>query len=377
MTSDEVADVVMSVGLSALGASGGGMLWLDAESSHYAVVQRAPDDDGVSRTRVPLEWTGALATCARTGRRTVLDAEVCVPLAVMGEPVGALALEFENGDMLEEEALALLDATADQCAQALHRARLYALERTHRLELERSNQMKDELIGVISHELRTPLSSILGWARMLKRGIVGNAHARDRALAAIERSATIQAQLVDELLDVSRIIAGRLELQTANVDLRVVIDSALDTVRPTLLAKPLDLQVQAPARAITVLGDAARLEQVMVNLLTNAIKFTPAGGRIELGLAADDAKASVWVRDNGIGIPPERLPYIFDRFKREDPEFLRRYGGLGLGLSIVRHIIQAHGGRVQARSEGPGCGTEVVLELPSPEFGPDRSPGSP
>jgi CheY-like chemotaxis protein/nitrogen-specific signal transduction histidine kinase len=263
----------------------------------------------------------------------------------------------------------MLRATADQCAQALERARLYAIEQVRREELERSNRLKDDFLGIVSHELRTPLSAILGWARMLRRGVVGNMQARERALEAIERNATLQARLVDDLLDVSRIVSGKLELETGSVDLASVVDAALDSVRPTLLAKDLEVRLALTPEGLTVLGDARRLQQVVWNLLTNAIKFTPPSGHIEVSLTRADRTARLRVSDTGIGIPPDVLPHVFERFKQADGSATRQYGGLGLGLSIVRHVIEAHGGRVEASSEGPGRGSEVTIELPLAEAG--------
>jgi signal transduction histidine kinase/CheY-like chemotaxis protein len=291
-----------------------------------------------------------------------------VPLLIRGHPIGALELELPPSVVLDDEYSAMIEATADQCAQALERARLYALEQVRREELERSNRLKDDFLGIVSHELRTPLSAILGWARLLKRGIVGTEPARERALEAIERNATLQARLVDDLLDVSRIVSGKLELETSGVDLASVVDAAIDSVRPALLAKDLDVRLSLAQDGVTVLGDARRLQQVVWNLLTNAIKFTPKGGRIEIRLVRVDRAARLTVKDNGIGIPADVLPHVFERFKQADGSATRQHGGLGLGLSIVRHVIEAHGGSVEASSEGPGRGTEIVVDLPLGEL---------
>jgi signal transduction histidine kinase/ActR/RegA family two-component response regulator len=367
MTPDQVADVVMHMGLSALGARAGALLTVDDEGGNYLLLERACDDDGAPAraARLPLDAQAPVAVCARTGRAVCLGSNgVCLPLLIRGHAIGALSLELPPDESLDGERMALLDAAADQCAQALERARLYALEQLRREELERSNRLKDDFLGIVSHELRTPLSAILGWARMLRHGMVGSSQARERALEAIERNATLQARLVDDLLDVSRIVTGKLDLETSAVDLASVIDAAVDSVRPTLLAKGVETRLSLAPGGVTVLGDARRLQQVVWNLLANAIKFTRAGGRIELGLVRDGSTARISVKDNGIGIPQEALPHVFERFKQADGSATRQYGGLGLGLSIVHHVIEAHGGAVRALSDGEGKGAEIVVELP-------------
>jgi signal transduction histidine kinase/ActR/RegA family two-component response regulator len=368
MTSDEVADAVMTMGLVVLGAHAGALLTLDDEQHEFVLVERGRErEEAPRRRRLATDADDPIAACARTGAPMADRERVYWPLLIRGHPIGALALELPRGEVLEDDRRALLHATADQCAQALERARLHALEQVRREELERSNRMKDDFLGIISHELRTPLSAILGWARMLKRGIVGGAEGRARALEAIERNATLQARLVDDLLDVSRIMNGKLELEIASVDLGSVIDAALDSVRPTLLAKGLEVRLALAHDGVTVLGDSRRLQQVVWNLLTNAIKFTAAGGRIELKLERAARMARLRVKDTGIGIPPEVLPHVFERFRQADGSATRKHGGLGLGLSIVRHVVEAHAGRVEAFSDGVGAGSEITVELPVAE----------
>jgi signal transduction histidine kinase/ActR/RegA family two-component response regulator len=367
MTPNQVADVVIHMGLSALGASAGALLTVDGERSEYVLLERACDPVGAPARarRLPLDALVPVATCARTGRAISTGSSgLCLPLLIRGHAIGALSLELPDSAPLDHERLAFLEATADQCAQALERARLYALEQLRREELERSNRLKDDFLGIVSHELRTPLSAILGWARMLKRGMVGSSQARERALEAIERNATLQAHLVDDLLDVSRIVSGKLELETAAVDLASVIDAAIDSVRPTLLTKGLETRLTLAREGVTVLGDARRLQQVVWNLLTNAIKFSCGGGHIDLCLEREGTTALISVKDNGIGIPPDVLPHVFERFKQADGSATRLHGGLGLGLSIVHHVVEAHGGSVRAFSEGEGRGAEIVVRLP-------------
>jgi signal transduction histidine kinase len=365
MTPDQVADVVVHMGLSVLGARSGALLTMDDERQDYVLLECSATDGEPPRSRrLPLDADEPVVACARAGAPSESQDVICWPLLIRGHPIGALALELPAGETLDDERRALLEATADQCAQALERARLYAIEQVRREELERSNRLKDDFLGIVSHELRTPLSAILGWARMLKRGIVGSPQARERALDAIERNATLQARLVDDLLDVSRIVSGKLELETSAVDLASIIDAALDSVRPTLLAKGLEVDLTLAAEGVSVLGDVRRLQQVAWNLLSNAIKFTPGGGRIEVRLERAGRVARLRVRDSGIGIPLDVLPHVFERFKQADGSATRAHGGLGLGLSIVRHVIEAHGGSVEAFSEGEGLGAELTVELP-------------
>jgi signal transduction histidine kinase/CheY-like chemotaxis protein len=364
MTPDQVAEVVTTKGLAALGARGGAFLRLDDEAGEYVLHAAANGEPG-SLVRVPLAADTPIAVCARTGRALSLGPEsMCLPLLIRGHSIGAIALEFDPEAPRGAEAVAFLEATVEQCSQALERARLYALERIRREELEHSNRMKDDFLGIVSHELRTPLTAILGWARMLKRGMLTSQRAREQALEAIERNASLQAQLVDDLLDVSRIVSGKLAFDMTLVDLAAIVEAAIDSVRPSLLSKGLELATTIDQERIAVLGDARRLQQVVANLLTNAIKFTPAPGRIEIVLTRSDSTASLSVRDTGIGIPADVLPKIFERFKQADGTATRLYGGLGLGLSIVRHVVEAHGGRTAARSEGEGRGAEVLVELP-------------
>ena len=373
MTPEQVAEVVTTKGLTALGARGGALLRLDDEAGDY-VLHAAADGEPRSLVRLPVASDVPIVVCARTGRALSAGPEsMCLPLLIRGHSIGAIALEFGPGAPREPEAVAFLEATVEQCSQALERARLYALERIRREELEHSNRMKDDFLGIVSHELRTPLTAILGWARMLKRGMLTNPRARDRALEAIERNASLQARLVDDLLDVSRIVSGKLAFDMSVVDLGAIVEAAIDSVRPTLLAKGLEIATIMDLERITVLGDARRLQQVVWNLLTNAVKFTPAGGRIEIVLTRDEKSATVSVRDTGIGIPADVLPRIFERFKQADGTATRLHGGLGLGLSIVRHVVESHGGLASAQSEGEGHGARMVIELPVADAEPPSS----
>ena len=242
-------------------------------------------------------------------------------------------------------------------------ARDSALERA-RDQAEGANRAKDEFLAVVSHELRTPLTPIISWTRMLRGGTL-DAETTTRAVEAIERNARAQAQLVDDLLDVSRIVAGKVRLDVQAIDLRPLIEAAVDATRPAADAKGIGVQTALDAGGGMVAGDAQRLQQVFWNLLSNAIKFTPRGGRVQVRLQRAHSHVEVAVSDTGQGIKPEFLPYIFDRFRQADSTTTRAHGGLGLGLAIVRHIVELHGGGVRVVSEGEGRGATFVVELPT------------
>ncbi|WP_084736686.1 hybrid sensor histidine kinase/response regulator [Cystobacter ferrugineus] len=230
-------------------------------------------------------------------------------------------------------------------------------------QLEAAVRMRDEFLSVTSHELRTPLTSMLGWVQMLRNGTL-SPEKQSRALEIIERNAKSQAQLIEDLLDVSRIISGKLRLEVASLQLEDVVRAAVESVTPAAQAKDIRLQVVLDDTLGPVMGDAHRLQQVAWNLLTNAVKFTPKGGRVHVTLRRVSSSAELTVRDTGQGIAPEFLPHVFERFRQADSSATRRHGGLGLGLSIVRHLVELHGGRVSVSSEGLGQGATFVVSLP-------------
>ena len=243
------------------------------------------------------------------------------------------------------------------------RAALLSREQQARAEAEHANRLKDEFLATVSHELRTPLNAIIGWAHMLRHGRLDEA-AVTRALETIERNAQSQAQLIEDILDVARAITGQLQLNIGPVDVAAVINAAVDAVQLAADAKAIRLEVTLEPAARHIQGDAGRLQQVVWNLLANAIKFTPAGGRVEVGLERVGASVQIRVTDTGEGINPAFLPYIFDRFRQEDATSTRRHGGLGLGLAIVRHLVEQHGGTVHADSQGQGRGATFTIKLP-------------
>jgi signal transduction histidine kinase len=243
------------------------------------------------------------------------------------------------------------------------RAELLARERAARAEAEAANRAKDEFLATLSHELRTPLSAIIGWAELLHSGGLDETTAA-RAIEAIERNAKSQAQLIEDLLDVSRIITGKLQLNIRPVELIPIMTAAIDVVRPAAEAKAIQLRVILDSTIDPVSGDPDRLQQIVWNLLSNGVKFTPRGGRVEVRLGQIDSKIQIQVSDTGMGIKPEFLPYVFDRFRQADSTSTRAHGGLGLGLAIVRHLVELHGGTVQVESHGEGQGATFIVQLP-------------
>ncbi len=230
-------------------------------------------------------------------------------------------------------------------------------------EAEAASHAKDEFLAVLSHELRTPLNAILGWTHMLRRGTL-KATAVDRALDIIERNAKLQMQLIGDLLEVSQIISGKLRLDVHPLDLAPLTAASLDALQPAARAKDIALESHIePVRPI--LGDPARLQQILWNLLSNALKFTPQRGRVQVGLVQAGAAAQITVADSGVGIEPALLPYVFDRFRQGDSSYARTFGGLGLGLAIVRQLVQLHGGTVKAESAGKELGSTFTVTLPS------------
>jgi PAS domain S-box-containing protein len=243
------------------------------------------------------------------------------------------------------------------------REQLLARANQARREAEQANRAKDDFLATVSHELRTPLTPILSWARLLRAGTL-DAATQARALETVERSARSQAQLIEDLLDVSRIIAGKIRLDVRRVELGPVIERAIESLRPAADAKGIRLQTVVDPRAGLISADPERIQQVMWNLLSNAIKFTPKDGRVQVILQRINSHVDIVVSDTGRGISGEFLPYVFDRFRQAEPPTTRTHGGLGLGLAIVRHMVELHGGTVMCESLGEGRGTTFTVRLP-------------
>jgi len=235
--------------------------------------------------------------------------------------------------------------------------------RKARQEAETANRLKDEFLATVSHELRTPLNAMLGWSRMLRSGKL-DAKSSARALESIERNSKAQQKIIEDILDVSRIITGKLRLDVAPVEIAPAIEAAVEALRPTAEAKGIKLQIILDTDPNLVLGDSGRLQQIIWNLLSNAIKFTPHGGRVQVTLERVNSHIEVTVSDTGQGISKEFLPYVFERFQQADSSASRQYGGLGLGLAIVRHLVELHGGTVTGASSGLNQGSTFIVKLP-------------
>jgi len=277
------------------------------------------------------------------------------PLTHEGKVIGTLTIIDDVTERVARE--------AELQAQLEDRSRLLSNERLARNEAERANRLKDEFLATISHELRNPLNAIMGWAHMMRVGNLTPANV-ERAVETIYRNAKSQSQLVADLLDVSRIISGKLRLDVRTVDLISIVNAAVDSIRPGAEAKGIRLQTMFDPAAGPISGDADRLQQIVWNLLTNAVKFTPKGGRIQVKVQRVDSHVEVVVSDTGVGISKEFLPYVFDRFRQADASTTRIHGGLGLGLSIVHQLVDLHGGTVSVHSEGEGKGATFTISLP-------------
>jgi PAS domain S-box-containing protein len=299
-----------------------------------------------------------------------------IPVALGGTVTGVMVYLRREPEPAAEATIRMLRLIAAQVEQFLNhqrveeeRERLLEIERTVRVEAEAANRAKDEFLAGVSHELRTPLNAILGWSRLLRGGAL-DTETIERGLAAVERNAEVQEQLISDLLDVARIVTGKIQLNLAPIDLAGVVDAAVDAVRHAAAARSLTLDVRLEAGMPPTLGDGARLQQVVWNLLSNAIRFTSEGGHIGVTLRSRGTHAIIQVADDGIGIAGELLPHVFERFRQGETGTTRRQRGLGLGLSIVRHLAELHGGLVSAESEGEGRGATFTVELPVTELAP-------
>jgi PAS domain S-box-containing protein len=281
-----------------------------------------------------------------------------------GEVLGGLFFghakpgEFTDGDER------VMVGLAAQAAIAIDNARLFDAVQKAREAAEVANRLKDEFLATVSHELRTPLNAVLGWTSLLRGTQMDDAR-RAKALETIERNARLQQKIVEDLLDVSRIIAGQLRLDKEPMPFRPVVESAIESMRPVAAAKSIDLAVELGDDPAIIIGDAARLHQVVSNLLSNAIKFTPDGGAVRVALDVTESRVELVVADTGAGIAPAFLPHVFERFRQGDARVTRAHGGLGLGLAIVRHLTDMHGGSVAAVSAGEGKGSTFIVRLPT------------
>ena len=262
------------------------------------------------------------------------------------------------------------DITAERRARE-ERERLLEAAQSAKAEAETANRMKDEFLATLSHELRTPLNAIIGWAKILRTGKV-DAEDVEEGLSAIERNSQVQAQLIEDLLDISRIISGNLRLEVQRLSLVDVIEAAVAAVMPAAVGKNIRIHKVLDSLASPVIGDVARLQQIVWNLLSNAVKFTPKGGKVQVLLERVNSHVEVSVIDTGMGIEPEFLPHVFDRFRQADSSSTRRYGGLGLGLAIVKQLTEMHGGSIRAKSPGEGQGATFTLTMPIAVVHPEQ-----
>jgi signal transduction histidine kinase len=317
-----------------------------------------------------LDTNPALAVRMSAYAKEGIRSLVFVPLAVRNEPAGTIAFYYRTrhepsaGELKVAVALGHLSAAAitnvelydEQRALASENARLFR-------EAQAANRLKDEFLATLSHELRTPLNVVLGRLRMLR--MTSDPAAITPLLDTLDRNSTMLARLVDDLLDVSRMTVGQVKLDRQPVDLFAAVDAAMQAVQPSAEAKQLVLTIDSPPDLPRLIGDLTRLQQIVWNLLTNAVKFTPSGGAITIRLRAADQMLSIAVIDSGEGIPAEALPHLFDMFWQAEPTTSRRFGGLGLGLSIVRRLVELHGGDVSVQSAGLGHGSTFVVRLPT------------
>ncbi len=348
---------------------------VDAKSA-LAALQEAQYDCVLLDYRLPgsdgLQMLGAIRGAGINVPVVVLTGQGDEETAVALMKAGAADYVSKNGLAPERLERSL------RYALALHRGEeerrlLLAREQQARQEAQAANRAKDEFLATLSHELRTPLNAILGWAKLLGGGYLDQATTK-RALEIIERNTRVQAQLIEDLLDISRIITGKLRLECRVAGILPVIEAALDSVRHAAEAKRIAIEIETERAEEGLWCDPARLQQVIWNLLSNAIKFTPEGGRVRIRVQRDDSSFIVTVSDTGAGIDPAFLPYVFDRFRQQDGATTRRHGGLGLGLSIVRHVVELHGGSVAGYSEGEGRGSTFVVTVPVAPL-PSAEPG--
>ncbi len=335
---------------------------------------------------MPVTATGANSRAVRTGEVVITNdymqatqaspgvivgpdnglrpsSSMAVPMAVMGRIIGTIEVQSYENDVYRQEHVTAMSMAANLTAVAIENVRLLKLERTAREAAEESNRLKDEFLATVSHELRTPLTAILGWSRLLEDGTLDDSTVV-QAVETIGRNAKAQAQIVDDILDVSRIITGNLYLDLHPLEVAPVVESAINVVRPTADAKGIKVETYFDAAPAMISGDANRLQQVVWNLLSNAVKFTNTGGRVCVKVRKACGAVEVSVSDTGQGISKDFLPYVFDRFRQADSTTTRQHGGLGLGLAIARHLVEIHGGTIRAESKGEAQGATFTIRLP-------------
>ncbi|MEH2166984.1 MAG: PAS domain S-box protein [Nostoc sp.] len=391
LTPTQVAEVIVEQSMAALGASSVFVALLTKSGTELEIIRTVGDQQEIvdSSHRFSINAPAPLAEAVRTEQpiwqestttraarysnlaqeyaKSDYGAWISIPLIVEGRAIGGMSLAFSEIQNFNQDDRAFMLSLAQQCAQAMERARLYEAEQIARKAAENANRIKDEFLAVLSHELRSPLNPILGWSKLLQTKKLDQ-KAIPQALKTIERNAKLQAQLIEDLLDISRILQGKISLNIYPVDLASVSSAAMETVRLSAEAKSIEMHISLEPNLGQVLGDSNRLQQIVWNLLSNAVKFTPEGGRVDIRLfscsKSNSNSAIIQVSDTGKGIDPNFLPYVFEYFRQENSSTTRKFGGLGLGLAIVRHLVELHGGTVQVESEGEDRGATFTVRLP-------------
>jgi signal transduction histidine kinase/CheY-like chemotaxis protein len=302
------------------------------------------------------------------------------PIQLGEEVIGVIEFFSQEIRQPDQELLEMIGNVGRQIGQFQERKRaeeklahLLVRERTARADAEKANRLKDEFLATLSHELRTPLNAVIGWARILKSGRV-NKESATHAIDVIERNAWAQKQIIEDILDVSRVITGKLQLHLAPVDLVSVVNAALDAVRPAFDAKQIKIDTTYQPELKIIAGDADRLQQVVWNLLSNASKFTPPGGEVGISVTQGPKHAQIEISDTGPGVAPDFLPHVFERFRQADGSTTRLHGGLGLGLAIVRHLVELHGGMIEVENGTVRSGAVFTVTLPLPSGNLDLAP---
>ncbi len=287
-----------------------------------------------------------------------------IPLVYQGHVIGKFMVYSESPRSFTKSEMRLVETIASQVALGVTRKRAETELQKARASAEQASRAKDEFLAVVSHELRTPLSTISGWVALLRKAKGEDAALLEKGLEVIERNVHSQTTLIEDILDVSRIVTGKLMLDARVVSIASIVEDVFESARPSATAKDIEVALDAPANPCSLVGDADRLRQIVWNLLSNAIKFTPLGGRVSVSLRCNGENVEVRVTDTGRGIEPAFLPFVFDRFRQADSSSTRQKTGLGLGLAIVRHLVELHGGEVRAESDGPGHGATFIVMLP-------------
>jgi len=379
-TVEEICDIALQALADGLGLSRSSILLYDSDgvmrfaawrgiSAEYRCAVEGhspwrPDTPNPEPLVVPdVTLEPSLAAFLPTIASERIAAMAFIPLVSLGRVIGKFMLYYDEPHALSTNELQLVSLIAWQVAFAVERTRAEAQARRSEAAAEEASRLKDEFLATLSHELRTPLNAILGWVQMLQTGVVSPERLR-HAIDVIGRNTNLQARLIEDILDVSRIISGKLEIEHAPVLIAPLIDTVVSGAMPAAQGKNIELVKTTPHDLPVIDGDAKRLHQVLGNVLSNAVKFTPGGGRIDVRCAYQDDAIVIEVQDSGAGIAPEFLPYVFDRFRQADSRAIRRHGGLGLGLAIARHLIEQHDGEIRATSAGPGLGTTVHIRLP-------------